>query len=166
MLTNAIFALAPLTILWQVSRLESEWRLLRFSLLGVSILCYAARLGISQFREAKSANAVQTHTLAMESASDGFAILDASGKYIYINPAYARMIGNTNREAMLGKPWQEISGSRAEAPVVSEIREALKQHGKWFGPHPVHHRHTPFFQTETTIPTLPHAAPISLRHDT
>src|SRR5258708_2127012 len=161
MLTNATFALAPLIILWQVSRLESEWRLLRFSLLGVSILCYAARLGISQFREAKSANAVQTHTLAMESASDGFAILDAGGKYIYINPAYARMIGNTNREAMLGKPWQEISGSRAEAPVVSEIREALKQHGKWFGPHPVHHRDGTLVQTETAITTLPDGSPIS-----
>ncbi|MFI5106272.1 MAG: hypothetical protein ACHP79_15225, partial [Terriglobales bacterium] len=67
MLTNATFALAPLIILWQVSRLEAEWRLLRFSLLGVSIVCYAARLGLSQFREAKSANAVLTHTLAMDS---------------------------------------------------------------------------------------------------
>ncbi len=165
MLTNATFALAPLIILWQVSRLESEWRLLRFSLLGVSILCYAARLGISQFREAKSANAVQTHTLAMESASDGFAILDAGGKYIYINPAYARMIGNTNREAMLGKPWQEISGPRAEAPVVSEIREALKQHGKWFGPHPVHHRDGTLVQTETAITTLPDGGAICVCHD-
>src|SRR6266851_3531727 len=164
-LRNVGSAVAALIILWQVSRLESEWRLLRFSLLGVSILCYAARLGISQFREAKSANAVQTHTLAMESASDGFAILDAGGKYIYINPAYARMIGNTNREAMLGKPWQEISGSRAEAPVVSEIREALKQHGKWFGPHPVHHRDGTLVQTETAITTLPDGGAICVCHD-
>jgi two-component system cell cycle sensor histidine kinase/response regulator CckA len=165
MLTNATFALAPLIILWQVSQLESEWRLLRFSLLGVSILCYAARLGISQFREAKSANAVQTHTLAMESASDGFAILDAGGKYIYINPAYARMIGNTNREAMLDKPWQEISGPRAETPVVSEIREALKQHGKWFGPHPVHHSDGTLVQTEMAITTLPDGGAICVSHD-
>src|SRR6266851_6277712 len=64
MLTNATFALAPLIILWQVSQLEVEWHLVRFSLLGVSIVCFAARLGISQFREAKSANEVHTHTLA------------------------------------------------------------------------------------------------------
>ncbi len=57
MVTNTTFALAPLIILWQVSQLEAEWRLLRFSLLGVSIVCYAARLGISQFHEAKSENA-------------------------------------------------------------------------------------------------------------
>jgi len=79
MLTNATFALAPLIILWQISQMPAEWRLLRFSLLGLSIVCYAARLGISQYREAKSANAVLTHTLAMDSAINGMAILDAEG---------------------------------------------------------------------------------------
>src|SRR5467141_847621 len=61
MLTNTTFALAPLIILWQVSQLGTAWGVLRFSLLGVSIVCYAARLGISQYREAKSAKAVLTH---------------------------------------------------------------------------------------------------------
>src|SRR5260370_37355510 len=75
------------------------------------------------------------------------------------------MIGNTNREAMLGKPWQEISGPRAEAPLVSEIREALKQHGKWFGPHPVHHRDGTLVQTETAITTLPDGGAICVCHD-
>jgi PAS domain S-box-containing protein len=165
MVTNTTFALAPLIILWQVSQLEAEWRLLRFSLLGVSIVCYAARLGISQFHEAKSENAVHTHTLAMDSAINGLAILDAGGKYIYVNPAYARMIGNTNREAMLGKPWQEISGPRAEAPVVSEIREALKQHGKWFGPHSVHHSDGTVVQTEMALTTLPDGGAICVSQD-
>src|SRR5947208_13389376 len=48
---------------------------------------------------------------------------DAGGKYIYVNAAYARMIGNTNREAMLGKSWREISASR-DLAVEAEIREA------------------------------------------
>src|SRR5260221_672057 len=113
-------------------------------------------LGISQFHEAKSENAVHTHTLAMDSAINGLAILDASGKYIYVNPAYARMIENTNREAMLGKPWQEISGPRAEAPVVSEIREALKQHGKRLGPHSVHRSDGPEVPREMALHHLPH----------
>src|SRR5207249_5520880 len=112
MVTNATFALAPLIILWQVSRLQTEWRLVRFSLLGVSIVCYAARLGISQYREARSANAVLTHTIAMDSAVNGMAILDAGGKYIYVNPAYERMMGNTNREAVLGKSWLAVRYAR------------------------------------------------------
>jgi PAS domain S-box-containing protein len=165
MLTNTTFALAPLIILWQVSQLEAEWRLLRFSLLGVSIVCYAARLAISQFHEAKSANAVQTHTLAMDSAINGLAILDAAGKYIYVNSAYARMIANTNREALLGKSWREISASRDLAPVESEIREALKQHGKWFGPLTVPHSDGTVVLMEMAITTLPDGGTICVSGD-
>jgi PAS domain S-box-containing protein len=165
MLTNTTFALAPLIILWQVSQLEAEWRLLRFSLLGVSIVCYAARLAISQFHEAKSANAVQTHTLAMDSAINGLAILDAQGKYIYVNAAYARMIGNTNREAMLGKSWREISTSGDVAPVASEIRQALKQHGKWFGPLTVPHSDGTAVAMEMAITTLPDGGTICVSGD-
>ena len=165
MLTNTTFALAPLIILWQVSQLEAEWRLLRFSLLGVSIVCYAARLAISQFHEAKSANAVQTHTLAMDSAINGLAILDAGGKYIYVNPAYARMIGNTNREAMVGKSWRETSASGDVAPVASEIREALKQHGKWFGPLTVPHGDGTAVAMEMAITTMPDGGTICVSGD-
>src|SRR5947208_2468927 len=164
MLTNTTFALAPLIILWQVSQLEAEWRLLRFSLLGVSIVCYAARLAISQFHEARSANAVQTHTLAMDSAINGLAILDAGGKYIYVNAAYARMIGNTNREAMLGKSWREISASR-DLAVEAEIREALKQHGKWFGPLTVPHGDGTAVAMEMAITTMPDGGTICVSGD-
>ena len=165
MLTNATFALAPLIILWQVSQLAPEWRLLRFSLLGVSIVCYAARLGISQYREAKSSNAVLTHTLAMDSAINGMAILDAEGKYIYVNTAYARMIGNTNREQVLGKSWREVPSPRDVASVVSEVREALQQHGKWFGPLTVHHSNGTVVPTEMAVTSLPDGGTICVSHD-
>ncbi|HEV1993179.1 MAG TPA: PAS domain S-box protein, partial [Candidatus Acidoferrum sp.] len=165
MLTNATFVLAPLIILWQVSQLEAEWRLLRFSLLGISIVCFAARLGISQYREAKSSNAVMTHTLAMDSAVNGMAILDARGKYIYVNPAYARMIGNTNREALLGKSWREVSHGRTVTPVESEIRKALMQHGKWFGPLTVLHSDGTVVPMEMAITSLPEGGTICVSRD-
>jgi len=165
MLTNATFALAPLIILWQVSQLGTEWRLLRFSLLGVSIVCYAARLGISQYREEKSANAVLTHTLAMDSAINGMAILDAAGKYIYVNSAYARMIGDTNREAVLGKSWREVPDARDVAPVVPQVRESLKQHGRWFGTLTVHHNNATVVHTEMAVTSLPDGGTICVSHD-
>jgi len=165
MLTNTTFALAPLIILWQVSQLGAEWRVLCFSLLGVSIVCYAARLGISQYREAKSAKAVLTHTLAMDSAVNGMAILDAGGKYIYVNSAYARMMGNTNRETVLGKSLREVPDARDVAPVVSEVREALKQRGKWFGPLTVHHSDGTVVRTEMAVTALPDGGTICVSHD-
>jgi PAS domain S-box-containing protein len=165
MLANATFALAPLIILWQVSQMNGEWRTLRFSLLGLSIVCYAARLGISQFREAKSANAVLTHTMAMDSAINGMAILDAEGKFVYVNTAYARMIGNTTREAMLGKSWRDVSNPQNRAPVELEIREALKQHGKWFGPLTLHHSGGKVVRAEMAVTTLPDGGTICVSHD-
>jgi PAS domain S-box-containing protein len=165
MLANATFALAPLIILWQVSRLEAEGRALRFSLLGVSIVCYAARLAISQFRESKIANVVETHTLAMDSAINGMAILDTEGKYVFANPAYAKMIGHPSPEALLGKPWQEISNAQDVKPVRTEILENLKHHGKWSGPITVHHRDGTVVPMEVAITLLPHGGAICVTHD-
>jgi PAS domain S-box-containing protein len=165
MLTNGTFALAPLIILWQVSRLDAEWRVVRFSLLGVSIVCYAARLGISQYREAISASSLVTHSLAMDSAVNGLAILDAAGKYIYVNPAYARMIGNTSRESMLGKSWREISDEWTAAPVEPEIRGSLIKTGKWFGPLTVRHGDGTVVPTEMAITALPDGGTICVSRD-
>src|SRR5260370_15708938 len=75
------------------------------------------------------------------------------------------MIGNTNREAMLGKSWREIAASRDSAPVESEIREALKQHGKWFGPLTVHHRDGTVVPTEMAVTSLPDGGTICVSHD-
>ena len=165
MLTNATFALAPLIILWQIAQLGGEWRVLRFSLLGVSIVCYAARLGISQFREAKSANAVQTHKLAMDSAINGMAVLDAGGNYIYVNPAYAQMIANAEPEAVLGKPWRQISTARDAELVQQDIRRSLKEHGKWFGPITVHHSNGTAVPLEMAITSLPDGGTICVSRD-
>jgi len=165
MLTNATFALAPLIILWQVAQLEAEWRLLRFSLLGVSIVCYAARLGISQFREVKSANAVQTHTLAMDSAINGMAILDAAGKYTYVNPAYARMVADTSPEALLGKSWREVTRAQDVDPVQQDIRRALQQHGRWYGPISVHHADGTTLPMEMAVTALSDGGTICVSRD-
>jgi PAS domain S-box-containing protein len=165
MLSNATLALAPLIILWQVSRLGAEWHLLRFSLLGFSILCYTARLGISLYREGKSANAVLTHTLAMDSAINGMAILDAQSKYIYVNPAYARMIGNANPRTLLGKQWNEISNPEDVAPVRHEIRNTLEQHGKWFGPITVHRGDGTAVPMEVAITMLADGGTICVTRD-
>ena len=165
MLTNASFALAPLIILWQVAQLGGEWKVLRFSLLGVSIVCYAARLGISQLREARSANTAQTHKLAMDSAINGMAILDAAGKFIYVNPAYARMIANADPEAVLGKSWQQIWTAREAEPVRQDIRRGLKEHGKWFGPITVHHSNGTVVPMEMAITSLPDGGTICVSRD-
>ena len=131
MITNGTLALAPLIILFQVSQLQSEWRLLRFSLLGVSIVCYAARLGVSQYREGKSANEVMTHALAMDSAADGISILGKEGQLVYVNSAFAKMMGFAGASDVLGKSWREVYDEKDIELLEDLIRDSLKEKGKW-----------------------------------
>jgi len=161
---NVSLALAPLLVVALVVQLGPEWRT-GFALLAMSIVCFATRLGLSEYRQSDSAEIARRNTLAMDSAINGMAILDAAGKYIYVNSAYARMIGNTNQEALLGKSWREVSDGRDIAPIESEVREALKQHGKWFGPLTVHHSDGTVVPTEMAVTTLPDGGTICVTRD-
>jgi PAS domain S-box-containing protein len=165
MITNATFALAPLIILLQVSQLGTEWRLLRFSLLGVSIVCFAARLGISQFREAKSANAVRTHALAMESAADGISILGANGEHLYANSAFARMIGYENAGAMLGKPWRRVYDARDVGLLEDQVRQSLKQSGEWSGQVSLRRGNETRIPLEMTLTAIPQGGVVCVARD-
>ena len=131
LITNGTLALAPLIILFQVSQLQSEWRLLRFSLLGISIVCYTARLGISQHREGKSANEVMAHALAMDSAADGISILGKEGQHVYVNSAFAKMMGFEGASDVLGKCWREVYDEKDIELLEDLIRDSLKEKGKW-----------------------------------
>jgi len=155
LLTNTMFAIAPLVVLLQIAQLGTGWRFLRFSLLGISILCFAARLALSESHEAKSAESVRLHALAMDSAVDGMAILDDTGKYIYVNSAFAQMMGYDNLQFMLGKPWHELVNPRDAEGVVPEIRESLKKLGRWFGPMTLHHPAGTALPVEMAITALP-----------
>jgi two-component system, cell cycle sensor histidine kinase and response regulator CckA len=130
---NAMLALAPLTVLALVSQLAPKWRGLGFVLLGVSITCYAARLVVSQYREMKAAGELRRHTLAMDSAMDGMAIVSTESVFTYVNTAFARMMGHEGAEPMIGKPWREVLSQSGVEPVVAQIRKGLARDGRWFG---------------------------------
>ncbi len=165
MLTNATLAIAPLLVLLQIAQFGPEWRAVRFSLLAVSIVCFAARLGISQSHEAKSAGAVHTHTLAMESAINGMAILDPDGRYLYVNPAYANMMGDPDPGLFIGKRWDKMSNPQDVTPVQTDIRKGLKDHGKWFGPVTVHRKDGTVVPLEAAITSLPDGGTICVTRD-
>ena len=131
LITNGTLALAPLIILFEVSQFEAEWQLLRYSLLGVSIVCYAARLGVSQHREAKSANEVRTHALAMESAADGISIVSAKGDHVYVNSAFAKMMGFESASAIIGKSWREVYDVKDRELLEDHVYNSLEKTGKW-----------------------------------
>jgi PAS domain S-box-containing protein len=165
MMNNATYALAPLIVLVQVAELPAGWRLLRYSLLTGSIVCYAVRLCISQFRESQSGEAVLRHALAMDSAVDGMGIVSDTGVYIYVNSAFARMMGHGGPETMIGKHWRTVVDARDAEGVETQIREALGTRGKWFGPMTIHQPDGSEFPLEMAVTKLPGGGTVCVSRD-
>jgi PAS domain S-box-containing protein len=165
MLTNATLVLAPLIVLLQVSQLESEWRVIRFSLLGVSIVCFAARLGISAYREAKSAETVRRQTLAMESAVDGMAILNAQGEFTYMNSAHARVFGYEDPSELIGKTWRFLYDPGEVAVFESAIFPQLFANGGWRGESRAKRRDGSFFPQELSLTLLENGGFVCISRD-
>ncbi|HEY2547367.1 MAG TPA: PAS domain S-box protein [Candidatus Acidoferrum sp.] len=162
---NAIFVLAPLIVLVQVAQFPSEWRILRFSLLGVSILCFAVRIGISGYREARAAETVRRQTLAMDSAADGISIIGENGEHIYVNAAFARMMGYEKPELMLGVHWRKIYDPRDVQLIHEQVRESLKTEGKWSGQISLRRRDGTVIPVEMSITTLANGVTACIGHD-
>ncbi|HWT87685.1 MAG TPA: PAS domain S-box protein [Candidatus Angelobacter sp.] len=140
MFRNAMFALGPLIVLFLSSQLGMGWKPVRLVVLGISIVCYAARMALNEHLQAKNAELVERQMQAMDSSVDGMAIVDTHGIYVYVNSEYARMCGLRNVEEMLGRAWQEVSIRPEAGRTEQAIREGLAKRGKWFGEMTLHDR--------------------------
>jgi PAS domain S-box-containing protein len=165
LLDNAALALAPLIVLVQVAQLDTEWRAIRFTLLGVSILVYAARLGITQYRQSKTEDTLQRHNRAMDSAVNGIAIVDAKGQHTYANAAFAQMLGHESAESIVGRPWQDVYAPQDVEQVEKDIRDSLRRAGKWYGPMNIHRRDGSALPVEMAITSLPDGGVVCVSRD-
>jgi PAS domain S-box-containing protein len=163
--TNATLALAPLIVLLQVAQLGTEWRALRFTLLGVSIVCYAARLGVTQHRQSRAEDTLERHNRAMDSAVNGIAIVDAKGQHSYANAAFAQMMGYDTAESVVGQPWRDTYAPQDVARVEEDIRESLRKNGKWHGPMNIHRQDGSTLPVEMAITSLPDGGVVCVSRD-
>jgi PAS domain S-box-containing protein len=163
-LKNVMLAVAPLIVLVVVAQLGAEWRRMGFLLLGISILCYAARLGVSQYREGKSAELVRRDTLAMDSAMDGMAIVSPEGKYTYANAALARLLGHANPQTIIGKVWADLHSEDEAEGLKREMQGALLRDGRWFGDMTIH-RDGQSLPIEMSVTMLPDRGVVTIGRD-
>src|SRR5258707_278660 len=155
LLDNATLALAPLIVLLQVAQLGTEWHAVRFTLLGVSIVCYAVRLGVTQYRQNQTEDTLQRHNRAMDSAVNGIAIVDVKGQHTYANAAFAQMVGHENVESIVGRPWKDVYAPQDVERVEGEIRESMRKRGKWYGPMTIHRRDGSALPVEMAVKLMP-----------
>lgn len=71
--------------------------------------------------------------VAVESSMDGIALLDASGKYYYLNEVHIRMFGYEMEAELIGQSWQFIYDKPEIERIDKEIFPVLMKEGKWRG---------------------------------
>ena len=129
LLENAFYAGAPLIVLIKVKELGSDWRLPAFFLLGISILCFAARLALSKFRETAAARRLQQAYGALFQSELRFRTLieDAPlavgisrhAKTLWANRKYQESFGYDRVEELVGLPIGQM--------IAPEYREQLER---------------------------------------
>jgi len=136
LVNNTIFALAPLIVLLEAAQLGQGWRGLSFSLLGVSILCFAARLAISEFREVRSSlsahkadqdrlEAESKFRIAFHANPEGITITSlGDGIIVEVNDAFVAAMG-FERSELIGKSAVEMNlwvDVRERISLVEKLR--------------------------------------------
>src|SRR5258708_1632579 len=164
-LTNALFGVAPVLIFFLSTGLGSEWSMLRYSLLAVSVACYVGRMAISDYRQSRNAEVVREEGGGVDAAVGGTAIVSADGKYTYVNVCYTYIFGKTTSEQMAGEPWQNVTIQDMQGAPVDGIRAALQKEGKWYGVVTVPKANGTSITVELAVTALPEGGFVLLSRD-
>ncbi|MDB4655984.1 PAS domain-containing sensor histidine kinase [Flavobacteriales bacterium] len=78
-------------------------------------------------------NILQLKERAIESTSDGIALLDAEGKYYYLNEAHVTQFGYETSEELIGKTWQVFYKPVEIERLSNLVFPILAEEGTWRG---------------------------------
>jgi len=155
LITNGMFAFVPLAILFLVVELGPGWNLIRYSLLGISFICFALRIAMTQFRQQLGEETVRRQTLAMDNSVDGIALLDEKGVHVYANSAFAKMFGFDSPERVIGQPWRIVYAFQEISRLEPEVRKSLALNRKWSSPLSLGRADGTKLSVELTVAALP-----------
>ncbi|WP_129117034.1 PAS domain S-box protein [Halegenticoccus tardaugens] len=77
--------------------------------------------------------ALRQRSAAMDATTDGMAILDTDGKYVYVNRAHAEMYGYADPEELVGESWQQLYDETEIKRFETDIEPVIKDRGGWRG---------------------------------
>ncbi|PSP70248.1 hypothetical protein BRC80_09360 [Halobacteriales archaeon QH_9_66_26] len=97
---------------------------------------------------------LEERATAMETAIDGMAILDAEGRYTYVNPAHAAVYGYDDPEAFLGEDWRMCYADEEIESFEASVLPTLDAEGQWRGEATGKRRDGTEFPQELTLTAL------------
>ena len=126
--TNIALAFVPLLVMSRSLRFPEPWRWLGISLFVLSASCYAARLVLYQFQQARAAEALQEKAALLEAVSEGtteiISVKDLSGRYLLINEAGASALGRPIND-ILGRDDAQLLPQASAHTVMEKDRAVL-----------------------------------------
>ena len=101
----------------------------------------------------------------MDSAADGISIIGENGQHVYVNAAFARMMGHERPESMLGVHWQKIYHAGDVQLIQQQVRKSLEAEGKWSGQISLRRRDGTVIPVEMAITSLANGVTACIGHD-
>ncbi len=92
---------------------------------------YAIARDVTPLRETEEA--LERRSLAIEAATDGIAILDKNGEYVYMNQAHAQTYGYDSPEELLGKTWKILYHDSELKRFETQVMPEFFIKGAWRG---------------------------------
>jgi len=123
-----IFHISELRLYWSVIILGGSGFVLL--LLNTSKL---QKLSAASKDKKAALHLLENRLAAMESASDGIAILDGNGKISYLNKAFKTLhdIDDQTSETYIGKSWDELYDIETQSVLANEIMTRVFEIGVW-----------------------------------
>lgn len=81
----------------------------------------------------QSEEVIRLQLAAIEACTEGIAVLNASGEFVYLNQAHAQYFGYDDAAALLGKNWHVLYDPDEAQRYETEILPVLQQQGRWQG---------------------------------
>ena len=91
----------------------------------------SVRTDITAVREQQ--RALEDRLEAIEASSDGIAITDDTGRFVYLSPSYARMQGLEDPSEVLGRTWRVFFDENERERLAREGLATLQRTGEWRG---------------------------------
>jgi len=133
LLCNAALALAPLILLLQLLWIPPRFHWLAYVLVGMSIVCFAARHGLMEYRHFHSHESLERYRLGIESAKQDLYVQKAFLEQLFESAPEAiaivddgMIVQRINREftRLFGFTPEEACGKSLDALIVPSGKEA------------------------------------------
>ncbi|XWK86731.1 MAG: PAS domain S-box protein [Phormidium sp.] len=102
---------------------------------------------------------------AVEAASDGIAIVNASGEYIYLNESHVKIFGYESAYQLIGKTWHSLYNSEELERLERDVIPIVLQKGKWQGEATATKRDGTTFTEELSLTLTPDGGLICVCRD-